>query len=526
MSRTQFIALGIVALALAVLAAVLGLQNRWQYQPKSNQRFFPELEGRLNDVSRLQVQIAGFDPVTVERQGERWGVAERDGYPADLGLLRRELLALAQLQRVESMTRNPEKYDRLGLQALDVKGSEAREIRLWAGDQPLVQMLAGKSGPGGGTYVRLKDDPQSWLGSAAVNSPSQPADWLDKELFSLTPNQIYRISVQPAEGAAYTLSKADLKAAAFNLDTVPQGKRAKAMEVQRLGGALNALRLEDVVADSKGPESTVPWSKAQFEAFDGLLIEAQTRAVEDKHYLKLSARFDEALAKRFQEAASAPGQDAGMPAPVLESPDQVKATAAQLAERFKGWIFIVPGFKAELFTLAQDKLLEDQPQAAVPQQTTPPAPPAAIPEPGTAEPAPESATPGQPEQPAPAGPDESPAEQPAPPAEPPAEPTPPASETEPPATTPERPPTSERQPAAVSEPPAAEASPPVPPETVPAVEAPAAAPESSVPPEATPVTPVVEEPPAPPQAPESAEPPPPATEPGEPTKQPAPPGGQ
>ncbi|NJN46056.1 MAG: DUF4340 domain-containing protein, partial [Candidatus Competibacteraceae bacterium] len=292
-----------MTLSLAGFAIVFGLQDRWAHQAEPMQRFLPELEARLNDITRLQVQIAGSDPATVERQGERWVVAEKNGYPADTGLLRQELLTLAQLERVEAMTSMPEKYERLGLRAIDQEGSAARQIQVWAGGQPLVQMLAGKSGPGNGTYVRLLDDPQSWLSSANITLPSRPEDWLDKALLSLTQNQIHRIVLESPEGETYTLTNPDPNALSFMLEPIPEGKRVKMGEPQRIAGALNALRLTDVVADTAAPEHDTPWHSARFEAFDGLVIEAQSRKVEDQHYLKLTARFEEAVTQPFRNTS-------------------------------------------------------------------------------------------------------------------------------------------------------------------------------------------------------------------------------
>jgi hypothetical protein len=373
MNRKLFITLGILTVVLAVLAIGVGLQDRWAHRAAPTPRFLPELEARLNDITRLQVQIAGSEPATVERRGDRWVVAEKDGYPADTGLLRRELLTLAQLERVEAMTSKPEKYERLGLRPIDQEGSAARQIKLWAGEQPLVQMLAGKSGPHGETYVRLLDDPQSWLSSATITSPSRPEDWLDKELVSLTPNQIHRVVLQPPTGDTYTLTNPDPNALSFMLEPIPAGKRVKMGEPQRIAGALNALRLTDVVADDKAPQNDISWHSARFEAFDGLVIEARSRKVEDRHYLKLNVWFDEALSQQFRKPTE---DEATQPTPALKPVDQVKATAEQLNNRFKDWTFIIPDFTAELFNISEDQLLEDELKAeeespALPDQTLP-----------------------------------------------------------------------------------------------------------------------------------------------------------
>ncbi|MEE4378286.1 MAG: DUF4340 domain-containing protein [Candidatus Competibacteraceae bacterium] len=358
MNRKNFIVLGLVTIAFAGIVIVFSLQDRWAHQAEPTQRFLPELQARLNDITRLQVQIAGAEPATVERQGERWVVAEKSGYPADTGLLRKELLTLAQLERLEAMTRKPEKYERLGLQSIDQEGSAARQIQVWAGEQPLVKMLAGKTGPSNGTYVRLLDDPQSWLSSANITSPSRPEDWLDKELLSLTQNQIHRVVLQSPEGEAYTLTNPDPNALSFVLEPIPEGKRVKMGEPQRIAGALNALRLTDVVPAVEAPRDDTTLHSARFEAFDGLAIDVQSWKVEDKHYLKLHARFHEAITEPFRKPAE-DGQTKPMPA--LPPLDQVKATAKQLEDRFKDWTFIIPDFKAELFTMSEDQLLEDEP---------------------------------------------------------------------------------------------------------------------------------------------------------------------
>jgi len=372
MTRKNFIVLGLVTLALAGLAIAFGLQDRWAHQAEPTQRFIPGLEAQLNDITRLQIQIAGSEPVTVERQGERWVVAEKNGYPADTGLLRKELLTLAQLERVEAMTRKPEKYERLGLRAIDQEGSAARQIKVWAGEQPLVQMLAGKSGPGNGTYVRLLDDPQSWLSSANITSPSRPEDWLDKELLSLTQNQIHRVVLQAPEGEAYTLTNPDPNALSFVLEPIPEGKRVKMGEPQRIASALNALRLTDVVPALEAPRDDTTLHSARFEAFDGLAIDAQSWKVEDRHYLKLHARFHEAITEPFRKPAE-DGQT--KPIPALPPVNQVKATAKELESRFKEWVFIIPDFKAELFTMNEDQLLEDEPAPENPEAQEVPATP-------------------------------------------------------------------------------------------------------------------------------------------------------
>ena len=122
--RTLMLLLGSLVV-LAILALLAGPGSR---RDNDEQLLFPDLKAQLNDVSGIIVRGPGNQLIaTLKRSDARWIVAERD-YPADLGMIRANLLALAEARIVEEKTSTPELYERLGVQ--DIALESARGIQL------------------------------------------------------------------------------------------------------------------------------------------------------------------------------------------------------------------------------------------------------------------------------------------------------------------------------------------------------------------------------------------------------------
>ena len=91
----------------------------------------PDLKGQLNDIRRVVITGPGNEVIaTLERGAELWTVAERNNYPADVGSIRKNLLALAEARIVEEKTSSPEFYERLGVQDLADEGAGGVQLTL------------------------------------------------------------------------------------------------------------------------------------------------------------------------------------------------------------------------------------------------------------------------------------------------------------------------------------------------------------------------------------------------------------
>ena len=104
------------ALVLSALALTLDASRdtaaAWS---EANEPLFPGLESSVNDVQSLVIESAS-GTTTLERVGDAWQVAERGGYPGRSEDVGRILVALAEARRLEPMTSDPERYEKLGLE--------------------------------------------------------------------------------------------------------------------------------------------------------------------------------------------------------------------------------------------------------------------------------------------------------------------------------------------------------------------------------------------------------------------------
>jgi hypothetical protein len=362
MNRRQLIFLGAAALIIAVLAVFLSQRQAGQHAPAQRTRLFPELESALNTVTRVQIHGAGAAPFTIRREGETWRVKEKAAYPADFKRLKETLISLARLERVEAMTRRQENYPRLGVADMDKAEGNTREVQVWAhGETPLASVLIGNTGSNGHSYVRKTGEAQSWLGSVSLNVPGRAQDWLDRELVDLEVNRVQRVDLHPGgdDGETYSVVRTD--ATGFHLEPLPEGRRARPGQLQRIGSALSRLQLSDVMADAQAPSGGAPWSEAVFRTHDGLVIQVRSRKLEDKHYLKLATRFESTPPPN--EAPGSGDQATGDREKDRPAPEQVRAEAKRLQQRFEGRTFVVPGYAATPLGLTiEDLTEEDKPQ--------------------------------------------------------------------------------------------------------------------------------------------------------------------
>ena len=365
MNRKQFIILGVVAAVVAILAVVIGNIQSGRHEATPQGQLYPSLEAQLNSVTKISVRKAGDIPVTIVWENDRWTVAEKAGYPADVGRLRQTLMSLANAKLVEAKTRNPDHYPKLGVQDIDKAEADVQRLDLLDKDgETVVQVLIGQTDKGGGSYVRKVGDEQSWLVSEQISMATKAADWLDKNLIQIKPERIQRVDVRPVEGLGFALIKSDPQQKEFQLEQqVPEGKRIKPGQPRRLAAALNRVTLDDVlVVDEQLIDSDTKWHAANFKTFDGLRIEVKLREVDDKHYLKLLAQLEpEAKQQGPKEPAKEANNESDTTATegVLKTHEEVAQDVEQLQQRFQSRTFIVSSYTANALGLTYEEMLED-----------------------------------------------------------------------------------------------------------------------------------------------------------------------
>jgi hypothetical protein len=165
-SRTLIALLASLAVLVALAIAVSVSQNP---AATSGGAFLPDLKGQLNDISRIVVRGGGNKAIaTLERRKDGWVVTERNAYPADVGRIRKNLIALADATLIEEKTSNPEMYSRLKVEDITTDSAGGVGLEITAGEKT-TSIIIGTTGVGGGerAYARRAGEPASWLVSGA-----------------------------------------------------------------------------------------------------------------------------------------------------------------------------------------------------------------------------------------------------------------------------------------------------------------------------------------------------------------------
>jgi hypothetical protein len=364
--------------ALAVLVALAIAVSLSQRPAADGGLLLPGLKAQVNDIDRITVRAGGNRTVaTLERRQDSWVLAERNAYPADLGKIRRNLIALAEAKILEEKTSNPELYGRL--EVSDIEKKDAAGVRLDLGTgQALTGVIIGKTGVGGGerAYARRAGEPTSWLVSGSFDTSAETADWLDRSVLDIQAGRIHAVTISHPGAATLRIEKSTPEAQDFTVNGVPAGRELSFPGAgNSIGAGLSGLTLDNVEpAAGFAPGETRP-IVARYETFDGLVIEISTWRLPAGPFVRFTASADKALADRFappaatakpagqKDADNSEATAAAAKPATRRSFDEVKAEAAQLNKRLGNWVYTLPDFKGEQFTKKLEDLLQPRPPA-------------------------------------------------------------------------------------------------------------------------------------------------------------------
>jgi len=386
-SKTIGILAGITIVG--IVAAIFVNREPVSHLPKSGQLLFPQLLSMVNDVNEVVVETKD-QTVTLVRGENTWGVKEKGGYRADVEKVKQTIIGLAELRILEPKTKNPELYDRLGLQDKDQEGSLSTTVLLKTPNNPeAAVVIVGNQRPAKGNprmsdiYVRQPGDPQTWLVIGNLPLEKVAGEWLDKEITALTSKRVHRVTVTHPDGETLLVSKDKPEDLDFQLDSVPTGfKVASQFNVNNVVGTLVQLSLEDVKKEDDVNFQGHPGVSVVLETFDGLRLHLQTAKEKDKIFGKVSAEFDPALVRPVGAGSSSekevkvpaqdektmelkdgqrPGEKPSESSPkedsVLKNPEEVRKEVVALNQRVQGWAYELPTFRVENFSKSKKDLL-------------------------------------------------------------------------------------------------------------------------------------------------------------------------
>ena len=357
------------ATAIAV-GAVIVVDRDSDTTERAGEVVFPTLFEQLNSVVRVRV-TASEGTFNLVRSGDTWGVEEKDGYPVDPDRVHKLLVGVAGMKRVEPKTSDPERYAKLRLE--DPTGKDAKSVRFAlendAGTE-LANWVLGNRRPSKSDatrtelYIRVADDPLTWLAEGSVPGGRGIIDWIDRGVARIDRERLRGVEVVRADGSVVAVNKTRPADLDFALRDIPPDREADSQyRINDIGRFLEDLRFEDVAKSSRLDLAGSVDKRMQATTFDGLRIRLETVMRDGKAWAQLHAEVDEGLVETPVDAADASGGESGKSGEALKDTaarllpmDEVRAEAERLNARWSGWAYELPSFKRDYLARSMDAL--------------------------------------------------------------------------------------------------------------------------------------------------------------------------
>jgi hypothetical protein len=249
-----------VAAILVVLLVVLGgAALLYQRQESSGRpqgtttlgtRVLPDLKAA--DIATVRI-VEPKSTITLQRKDEGWVIAERDGFPADLGKVRDFVVKAIELKIGQSDAIGEKDRARLNLD------SSGTQLEFLAADgKALAKLVVGKKyfkrevenadkAPADGRFVLRPDAPGTVyvVSDPLLQANARSADWIDRTAFKV--EKVKALEVRLPDGAAWRIErKADN--ADWKLDGAKAGEKLEVTRANAASYSLSLLELDDVAA--------------------------------------------------------------------------------------------------------------------------------------------------------------------------------------------------------------------------------------------------------------------------------------
>lgn len=329
-----------LAASLATAGAVVSYRANNVFVPRAGvgEKMLPGLPAKINDLTAITVE-QGTDKLELVRRNGVWQV-KQTGYPVSVKKVKKALVGLADLGKLEAKTANPSKYLLISVDEPGKSKGRGRRITLYgkskgrAGQIILGKTLANKAGPGrDAQYVRAGGEATSWLALGSVDATAQLTSWVEPRFLKLDVDSVVRGTLKHADGETVSVQRTGKLASGssiFELLNVPEGRKARTSTAIKFAATdLVNLDLEDVRRKKAG---TKPVVEAVVELDGGLKLNLSLVEENGKGWVSVDVA------------------DAG----------SKKKLADAITAKTRKWEFRVSDFKKEQFKRRLEDLLEKQ----------------------------------------------------------------------------------------------------------------------------------------------------------------------
>jgi len=217
------------------------------------------------DIAAIRIAAPG-GTLSITRKGDRWTLAERDGFPADLEKVRAFVLKAIELKVGQSEPIGASDRARLALNESG-EGAGTRVTFEAADGKPIAGLIVGKkyfkerpddpaTASADGRFVMRADDPKTML---IVSDPLaqlsiQTAKWIDRR--GIAADAVKTLEVQLADGERWKIAR-ESEDAAWSLEgETPAGQQLAVTKANAASYSMSLLEIDDVLPASRGQADT------------------------------------------------------------------------------------------------------------------------------------------------------------------------------------------------------------------------------------------------------------------------------
>ena len=343
---TFYVFAGLTAAAVAAAAAAVSGKLQTTSLTAGTEAAFPDLAGRVNDAARIEVRTAKGE-FTLTRDGDRWGVDQKDGYPAAFEKVKSAIVGVANFKLIERKTADPERYVRLELEPPTGPEAKSRKLVFATGTgDVLADVVVGKLnadlfGAGGaGTYIRRADEKETWLVRGEIRIGAEPIDWMERQIVDYGQEHVRRVSILQPDGDRFIVAKDKEEDKNFRLLDLPEGRKMKNDdEANPLGGVMWRMMLDDVKAAENQEWPSEIWT-AHYTVWNGFTVRIDVAKFGDDHWGRFSAAVDDSVTDP-------------------EARKTAKKAVDEINARVKGWSYMLTAGDSEKLTSKMEDYLDD-----------------------------------------------------------------------------------------------------------------------------------------------------------------------
>jgi hypothetical protein len=317
---------------------------------------FPGLVDKLGQAEKIDIAQSGKE-ITLVRNGEIWGIAQKFNYPVIPAAVHGLFAALSELRLQEPRTADPALLGRLGLADPTVAGSTVTTVRVLDGKgAALAEILMGNkrtatesasATPGASQmYVRMPGNPQSWLAEGNLDPSIDIDAWIKRDIANIPRKRISAIEVSRPDGDLAFATKDDKLA----MVTPAEHPALDDSKLTDLSAGLEWITCTDEMPADQQPGTVI--GQVVFHTTDGLTVTARV------------SQADKAVWAHF----------------TVTGTDKAADEATKLAPVVDGWAYQIGAWKLKALVPSLDDLKAPPPKpVAATAPEVAPTPSAAVP---------------------------------------------------------------------------------------------------------------------------------------------------